>query len=317
MKLLTFVITLSLLSACDFWRSKGGHDVKATAFEEPLEVSNTKRTIASSAEGARLYKEYDADIASGRCNEEIQRRINLYRAERSWVKGPTEMDGSSTYLSPTSILGRWVSVRKFKSGELKFSVLTKHKIEHYNYSATCSFTKDVRPRSYARLENSDGGPMFTDEDLVKLIEHTTNYGVIYVWSPGMGYSYGRNIDPRGAYEQLDDSNNATSGVKNAKTAAMDVAKKMNLTMSVTVLVDPFVHRSRVEEAFRAGNHDLEDSMLRRMASFELLMRSMGQHYPSLLVYGNGKIFRQMQPGLSTTNSYREFIEEAVKALKTE
>jgi hypothetical protein len=297
------------LSGCHFFKAKTSGDLGE------LPKPGEKRSIATSEEGRQLYSQNDQNIASGKCGNEVQHRINLYRADRSWSKAPPNTDGSSTFVTPSSQLGRWIGVRKFLSGEMQFLVLTKGRTEIYSFSESCAMTKDVRQRNFTRPQVQDTGPQFTDDDLERLIERTSSYGVIYVWSPGMGYSYTTNTNPDGSFTHVDRERRQVSGIKNAQDAAAEVGRELNVTMSFTAVVDPFTLRPLVQRAYDAGNHDLKPEMLKRMAAFELQMRSMGQHYPSLLVYGNGKIYRQMRPGLTTAASYRKFIEDAVKALQ--
>lgn len=308
-KILVCWLMISVLGGCDFFKRKSAGDLSETSGKE-------RRSIATSDEAREMFNRYDQEIQRGRCSAEVQHRINLYRAERSWTRGPAELDGSTMYLSPTGKYGRWVGVRKYQNEDLEFSVLTPGRIEIYKFSPTCSFTKDVRERNFTRAALNDGLPLFTDDDLEELIpRHMIGFGVIYVWSPGMAYSYTNATNPDGAYNHVDDANKPVSGIKNAHEAALEVGKQLGMSMGFIVLVDPFSRRESIQRAFDAGNHDLKPEMLRRMAAFDLQMRSMGQHFPSVLVYGNGKIFRQMKPGLSTAATYRKFIEGAVKALQ--
>lgn len=303
MRNLTLPLLMLALSGCHFFQNK-------PAGEEFVDLSSTDgRKIASSEAGRALYAKYDKEISVGKCSAEVQQKLRVFGAERSWTKAPSQLDGSSTYVSPTRRFGHWVGVRKYQSGELQFLEISKGQFKIHSYSDTCSSTDDVRNRDFTRSSKPETGPEFTDKDLEKLMERTESYGVIYVWSPGMGYSYSKSIDPGGGY------GHTRSGVINAKEAMEEVQKVTGKTMTFTALVDPFSPRALVDKIYAAGNHDLTPEMLKRMASFDLQMRSMGQHYPSLLVYGNGRIFRQMRPGLTTAESYRKYIEDAVKALQ--
>ena len=283
----------------------------------PIEADGrvVTRGPASSPQAQELYKQNEADIQSGRCFDEVDRKIKLFRAERTWTKGPGDLDGSSVYISPTSLPGRWVRVRKFMNGELQFSVLTKNQIEIYNYSQSCSYTRDIQARAYGKPLRNDGLQLFDDDDMIEKLERTENYGVIYLWSPGMGYSYQRAVDQRNAIMQSDDLGRAISGIANVTEAANNVGHKLGMKITVTVLADPFSRKDKIQRAYRSNQHDLTAPMLRRAAAFDILMRSMGQHFPSLMVYGNGKIYRNIQPGLGTAEQYRQFIESAVAVLK--
>ncbi len=325
---LSTVFFLSV-GGCNFFSvSKVAPQKQAVELSSESSENLIPRGIASSPGSLQRYKDYDDEIkctkehiTAGRCrvesqcSNEIQRKISNYGAERSWTKMPGGTDGSASYFSPTREVGRWVRVRKYQSGQMQFAVLKKDATETWNYSSTCSATTSERSRAFFHLKDRPGLELFTDADLEALIVRTSDFGVIYVWSPGMGYSYQRNSDPYGAYRQTDDSGQLTSGIKNTQDAMAAVRDKLAITMRFTVLVDPSVHRSDIDRVLRGGNHDLTDQMLKRMTAFDLLMRQMGQHYPSLVVYGNGKIYRLMQPGLSTTESYRQFIEGAVLALQ--
>jgi len=284
---------------------------------EPKQSAASKdgpRKIASNPEAEALFSQYDRDITTGKCNDQIQHYIKGYGAERSWITGPADLDGSRMYLSPTRIIGRWIGVRKYMSGEMQFYVLTRDKQEVFSFSETCARTKDVRNKSYVSYV-AEGGQEFTDKELEALVERTASFGVIYVWSPHMGYSYTQAITPEGAVAPRGQQQGRVSGIDNARAGMEKARERMGVAMSMTVIADSRAGRGNIRQAFDRGNHDLKAEHLKKMASFELMMRSMGQHYPSLLVYGNGKIFRQIKPGVAGVEAYQKFIEDAVTELK--
>lgn len=306
MKSVLLLLLASVLSSGCHWFKPPARDTAS--------MGEGARKVASDPAAEELFAKYDREIATGKCNAEIQHWINGYGAERSWITGPADMDGSRMYLSPTRQVGRWIGVKKYTSGEMQFFVLTKDAQEIFSFSATCARTKDRRTKPYLPYAD-EPGPEFTDKDLAGLIEHTRSYGIIYVWSPHMGYSYSANVTRQGALHGVEPGQAPASGIENARHAMEKVRDKLGVSMSMTVIADSRASRRNVQSAFDRGNHDLKADHLKKMGSFELMMRSMGQHYPSLLVYGNGKIFRQIKPGVAGFSVYEKFIEDAVTELR--
>lgn len=302
------ILVVGSLSGCHWF---GGGAAKSSSQGAIGEA----RKVASSPEGQQLFTEYDKEILTGKCSDQVQEKIKLYGAERSWVKGPPGLDGSVTYVSPTRVIGQWAGVKKYQSGELQFLLITRNRMRAFDYGPQCGATIDPREAPFAGTQLAeDGGPVFTDDDLLHTIERESVYGIIYVWSPGMVYSYSASLNQQGAVNS--GAEPRSSGIKNAREAALKAAQKVGVGGGGTLaIVDPAAPRSLIKRVYDAGNHDLSSSDLRKMDSLEMMMRSMGQHFPAILVYGNGKIYRQIRFGVASEEKYQQFIEEAYEALR--
>jgi hypothetical protein len=147
----------------------------------------------------------------------------------------------------------------------------------YNPTKNCEATVSATPivKSKRGIATQD---IFDDAALDDLIKTKKN-GIIFIWSPHMALSL--------------------KAVPELNAAAAELGQP------VTYVMDPMAD----QEAAKAGAkaQKLDDSSMRRVDSMELAMRNALVHFPTLIVYRDGKICDTFQRGYRTAEKYRAII----------
>ena len=221
-------------------------------------------------------------------------------------------DGSESYFLPTTLMGHWVEIRKFRSRsrthfgrvELrefypvkKSPSLMRQRIYRWRARKQCK-RSHIPARRVKLFPYAKGAYPYRDNDLRKLVRKGA--GLIYLWSPNMPYS--------------------TASIRSTKKnwgldTLLDIAAEKNL--GITYLLDPYANvpaALRAAEKVKKKVPRLKDYKVIRGTSIELYMRMTGLHYPTLLYYKDGKIARTHLPGISGEKQIRTYIDEQEKEL---
>lgn len=131
---------------------------------------------------------------------------------------------------------------------------------------------------------------FTDADLKKLLAQSARHhssGIIYFWSPHMNYS--------------------VTGVKEMKKIAHD------MHLEVTFLLDPKAALNLNKQVQREQN--FPNAYMRTVESRELLDRHIMLHFPSMVLYSNGKLMSHWLPGYKQPAQARNILKGEFYAAK--
>lgn len=220
-------------------------------------------------------------------------------------------DGSESYFLPTTIVGYWLELRKFRSRPNLYGRVEIREYTPVRKSPSLMYQKIHRWRARGKCKRipliarkmkifpyTKGAKLFNDKKLRTLIKKGA--GLIYLWSPNMPYS--------------------TASIRSKKEnwgldTLIDIAKEKGL--EITYLLDP---QANVPAALRAAKivrkkvPRLKDIRVTRGTSIELYMRMTGLHFPTLLYFKDGKIARTHLPGIAGEKQIRTYIDEQEKHL---
>lgn len=214
-----------------------------------------------------ITKAIAAPLDEYACKDKLGELAREWKSLNQWS---TEYQGGlqNTFLaSPTSKVGEWILVRKIPKGSVIAKVSQDGRIEATFQGKTCS--KDVKTYPHpAPLQNAT-----TDKDLAKFVEENKT-GAIYVWSPRMTLSQ--------------------RGITEIKKAAA------NLKLPLLVLLDKEVPEGELKKLRK----DLGPVVTTQVDSLELRMRSVGQHFPALLVFKDSKILSGVKYGFEKSDRFQ-------------
>jgi len=137
------------------------------------------------------------------------------------------------------------------------------------------------------LQNQAGAGVstpFTDQDLANLLASASR-GVIYVWSPHMPYSVRGAVEARRLIDQLE--------------------------LTPILLLDPNADAALASRE-REG-HVLPVSAMRRMQATSLWRMGVTQHFPTVVVFADGRLDAQMLPGYTPPADLLAFIRQRLQS----
>lgn len=218
----------------------------------------------------------DGPWRNGRCAAEARSTFARWGGSGAWIRRADASNGTKVFASPADQIGHWVELRALRGGDLE---LVKHEPGRgtlVKWAPGC--VPQVATRIDPRSIGSEPG-ILGDEKLAKLIaRHRT--GVIYSWSPQMPLSIG--------------------GLSAIEEAAA------GLKLPLVTVLDPAADPKRAREALR-GLKLRQPASLDRFRSIELTFRNFLLHYPSILVFKEGRIVGHMVPGVMTSTRYSQVI----------
>lgn len=184
--------------------------------------------------------------------------------------------------------GQWYELHIAERNEAKLFYISSEKSKDYIWNTKSCAKPEVREgRGLVLFEQDKKRPIdsFTDQDLAKLLE-TKAKGIIYLWSPKMVYSM------------------------TEFRLFRDVAKKKNLDF--IAVLDPSVDLKEAKAAAKKINVDFKG---RKLASVDLYMMEGTLHYPSVFVFGNGKINPHRMIGVLPAETLSQYIDTYMGEIK--
>jgi len=215
-------------------------------------------------------------IATPGCTGQVQSVLKRWAPGGRWRRELGSLDDQSVFRAPSPQIGTWIELHRSLTGEVKVLRISARDASEYSWNPL-----NCEPRyRFQKLPYDDKAlrEAFSDDYLRQQV-HRHRAGLIYAWSPAMPLSL------------------------RAYRAIQKAARRLHLVM-IPVLD---VQASPSEAAKVARLNELEPDALRRMESVELFMRGMSVHFPSVLVFRNGKIQGETIPGAHTEDVYLTMI----------
>lgn len=234
---------------------------------------------------AGLFAEagFDQSLERSECKKELAAAIEGLGSTSDWQgQVPAGPDGQ-TFRSPLKKFPEWVEVRFQNQGPPQWIHLKETETLVYRSNdGKCKFA----PTSFkvSMPKPVQGTKFFTDQDWKKLLS-TKKKGLVYVWSPGMVYS----VQFYGQFQK--------------------VAKELGLKF--TAIVDPRAPKKFVDQVqarYRSGFENV------RLASLDLQMRDVANHFPTAVIYGDGKVSRTIVIGVMSELELRARIQQSLDEL---
>jgi hypothetical protein len=284
--------------------------------DKPVATGTMSKAVIKSETRGNDRQNFEQFMSEALCQDTLKTRLKKssiggvkWTPLNQWSRMLTaSFDGAVTFVSPTTLPGMWVRVTFYLNREAKIEMITQRFSTTYEFDSVpqdprrldCSKMRKTSKRS--PMQRLDDKKNFTDHTLVEQMKKNKS-GVLYLWSPNMSFSYstGYGVDRNGiglikkAVQQL--------GGEVALDIAMDPAAKQS--QLDRILANPKV------------NQQLNASMLRPAHSLEVMMRGMDHHYPSIIVYSNGRIGKGMLPGVATADGYAKFIKKQIAEIQAD
>lgn len=178
----------------------------------------------------------------------------------SWERVIDEDSQTQVYRASRD-LGHWYELQISAASAPKVFYLSEKQNKDFVWNKkTCALSQsEGRGLMFNEQTGIAQDSSFTDADLQKAISSGKS-GIIYVWSPRMVYSV------------------------TEFRVFRDVAKK--LKVDFIPVLDPSVSDGEARSAAKSVQAEFKG---RRLASVDLYMRNSTLHFPTVFVYGNGKI----------------------------
>jgi|GEM_PF-4348224 len=221
------------------------------------------------------------------CRKQLDGVLRSWNTTGPWSVQMGPLEGGSAFRSPTNQLGYWVEIKRYQSGILEALRLSPSGMLSVRWDGKACEPR-MKTSSYkvtANQPNEKNWRFFTDADLEKLVK-STEPGVVLLWGPGMIHSV--QSVPR----------------------VTRIAKKLGVKL--TILMDPAFPQDEARTIAKKHGIPFED---RRLESVELLSRNMQSHFPSHIVYGNGKLSRHFWKGAFDDPEYESQITKDLAELK--
>lgn len=210
-----------------------------------------------------------------KCYQQAQKLMDKWQVTGEWTRHFDGEKGDLKLVSPTRTFAKWFEI---KLGEKpSVHLISPQRILNVAYDGNCHATTTMNAR-IVKLDDRK----FNDRELAQLIERNKT-GLIYAWSPHMPLS----ID----------------GINEIKQAAA----KLNLP--VTFVLSPHANMEFAKKVL--NEKKLPAEYLKVYDSLEMVERGSSLHFPSLLIYQNGKLFRRARPGHEVSKIFETYLKKVM------
>lgn len=221
--------------------------------------------FASSSNAAQARKiAFDTplpvNVERVKCRMELQNEIGNRQGSGEWSEQAPAATGLKTYRLPTKTFGHWLELTIAQNGSPTLYEVTVESTRELVFGDRCTVTAKLAAGLDFGRTNPDTTADWFDDKKLKLLLGSSRSGIIYIWSPGMVYS--------------------SKFLKSFR----EVARTMKVDF--TPIVDP---RSRSIEMLAASKEYGFAPVRMKLNSVELYMRNSTTHYPSTVVYKDGRV----------------------------
>ena len=215
-------------------------------------------------------------MGQGACHEEVQATLERWGVTGPWFPELDLADGTKVRRSPTRVLGTWVELRLLPDGRSEALRITASMTARVGWSTDCTASLSLKNYEYDEKILSKN---YSDRSLGETLKKSKQ-GLLYAWSPQMPLS------------------------ERSYASLKKVASELKLPL--TLILDPNASLKQAEVFARKNKIPKEG--LKTDQSLELLYRGMGEHYPALAVYADGKLIGPVFPGYKNPERYKSFIQ---------
>jgi len=218
------------------------------------------------------------------CNDSIDRLLKNWAPQATWVEVVPPSDDSRAFRSPGREIGTSIELVLYEDGSTEAIRKTANTALMNRWTtddctAQLVLDKQASPKKWPH-------PVFTDEDVKKVLADNPK-GIIYAWSPHMALSLKALPELRKAAQKLG--------------------------MTIVPVLDPYADPgfSKAE----AKKNGLTTADLRRIESVEVLSRGVNLHYPSMLIFANGKFAQATISGYKEAAHYETVLNRELATIR--
>lgn len=244
---------------------------------------------------AKLLPDFSGPIA---CEKSLKEKIkNEFKKNKiTWIREANHDFETQTF-KVSKAVGEWFELRLSPNQPPQMSYISKNKNIDFVWAKKGCKIEEKAGGVFQFFNQASGQKeeTFSDQDMMKLLK-SKKQGFIYVWSPRMVYS--------------------VQEMKRYQKVAAD------LHIEFVPVLDPQVPSSEALAALKTLSPELpkerrlasQDISIKRMDSVELYMRDTTLHFPSLIVFKNGKIHDQRIIGILTRTGIKNSVETLLKEM---
>jgi len=214
------------------------------------------------------------------CKRAVNETLVRWKSEGDWKRTQSYEPDEHRFLTPTADLGHWIqliiSENGFEVNYLTARTIIKKRIRR----SGCKVSSKVHLKAYDEKIIEEN---FNDKKLANLLKKQ-NEGIIYSWSPTMPMSI-----------------EALGNIKRA-------AKKFNVPVTA-ILAGESGENYLKQFKSEYKKHGFEQNDFQTMQSYELLMRGVTLHYPSVITFKDGKLLKKLQYGAENEENYEKLIKD--------
>ncbi len=225
----------------------------------------------------------DALLDGHKCRKQVIEVLDTWEPERLWKKFLSP-DSQAVHRTPTRKIGTWIELRFQTDGGvelIRLSPTSNVRIAWNSRRCAPKLSAAAVQRDEKRLTGTFDDPYF------EAIAAENPDGVLYVWSPHMPYSL-KGWEP-----------------------VQKAAKKLGLP--IFPILDP--HASPLLLSEMPSEFNLLKATSRRLESWELIHRGVGQHFPTTVLFSRGRVVGPVFPGVKSEGQYVEFFKEYLAQVK--
>lgn len=202
----------------------------------------------------------DIDSLLSKCKPATLQELSKYGSQNLWKEYASEKKQFRTFRSPTKTFGTWIEIQIFKQTSPKLAIINNLITREITLNNSCASSEKINPGlDFQITQSAAPATWLNDEVLQKIIKHNPK-GLIYIWSPGMSFS--------------------AKYYKHFQT----VAEKLKIKF--IPVIDPNANIASVNKAQKV--YGLPESTL-KLNSVEIYMREVMTHFPTTLLFKNGKL----------------------------
>ena len=232
-----------------------------------------------------------------KCSPQIEKLLVRFdfAPDAKWKKTDSTSYANKAYKIQSKKIGYWIVFETHKDGVnlVTYESSTKHFYKFKNKNCKPSQETTAQFKLYDEKKDSKSKP-FTDQDLAEIVGKNKK-GLIYMWSPKMVYS----VVLFEQYAELAKKNKFEFIPVLANDVSFDEAEAALKT---------------IKEKFTDRKLASIESLL-KLASVDLYMRDATLHYPTVIVYNNGKIQSKRIVGVNTPVDFENMINQFATELK--
>jgi len=233
-----------------------------------------------------------------KCQKEVLTQLkNFFPTTPQWDR-VADVSFDTQAFRASNEVGEWYELHVAEKDMPSVTFFSTAKMAEYKWDDKCHMTKAPGP-GFEFFKQNKKHPIenFSDADLKRVLK-TNKKGVIYIWSPRMVYSvteftrFKTQIEKKG-FEFIPVLDHAV-----AADEAMAALKKAGVEFKVRTAAN-------VREPSSVDYY-------KRLNSVELYMRNANLHFPTLFVYGNGKLQSRRIVGVMTNEGIGKSIDEIME-----
>lgn len=225
--------------------------------------------------------ELSAELKGLPCAQEALSVVKAWQGQEPWTRALASRPGESVYRAPTQTLGKWIELSRDAS-EIKLKLFSGTQILQFSLGAECRGEARLVARKakdrFGKARSFYGFKIMRDPELAALLGEQKP-GILFLWTPHKPISI--------------------SGLEQILAAAKE------LKIPVYPVVEPNSAPSAVTRELKRLK--IAKANVYYLDSFDLQYRGFRLHFPSLIVFNQGRFTSQVRRGYEDAYVYVDYL----------